>query len=346
MLRPVSPAGSFAPMRSVPSGSFARLSSVRALWAAYLRCRREKRRQPAMARFDVDADTVVMRLHRELAAGGYRPGPFRLRIVLDPKVRLIAAAPIRDRIVHQALVREIGPTFERGFIDTSYAGLPGRGAHRAVLRYLGWTRRFEHRLSLDVRRYFPSIPHERLLALLFHRIADARTRALLVQLVEHGGGVYESALARDVVGIEARGPDEVRRGLPIGSYLSQWAGNVYLDGLDHFVKRVLKIPAYLRYMDDFALFADDAATLVHARDAVAEWLWSERGLRLNEKRWHVSPTSAPSVFLGYRVSPAGLAASRKLRRRMAKRLREAAEKGPAAVGRSVASYRGLLLFGS
>ena len=65
-------------------------------------------------------------------------------------------------------------------------------------------------------------------------------------------------------------------GLALGSYLSQWCGTFYLDGLDHFVKRELKIRAYLRYMDDFVLFSNDRSQLVNARAVIAAWLAEER----------------------------------------------------------------------
>jgi RNA-directed DNA polymerase len=133
--------------------------------------------------------------------------------------------------------------------------------------------------------------------------------------------------------------------MPIGSFLSQWSGNVYLDGLDHFVKRVLKVPGYVRYMDDVALFADDAGALVRAREAIAAWLARERPLTLNRKRWDVCPTAHPAVFLGYRVSRAGLSPSRKIRRRLGRRIRHASGQGYEALGRCVRSYKGLLSFG-
>jgi len=97
-------------------------------------------------------------------------------------------------------------------------------------------------------------------------------------------------------------------------------------------------------MDDLVLLGDDQARLVEARAAIREWVGRERGLGLNPKRWHVVPAREPVVFLGYRVSPAGIGPSRKLRRRMAGRLRQAAKKGPDALARTLGSYRGLLLF--
>jgi reverse transcriptase-like protein len=133
-------------------------------------------------------------------------------------------------------------------------------------------------------------------------------------------------------------------GLALGSYLSQWCGTFYLDGLDHFVKRELKIRGYLRYMDDFVLFSDDRSQLVNAHAVIAAWLAEERQLRLHPKRWNVLSSTHPSIFLGYRISRAGVTPSRKLRRAMPRRLRTAASKGYEALVRSIQSYRGLLLF--
>lgn len=292
-------------MRSVPAGSFARLSQPVALWRAYLAARKGKRRQPVMARFDLEADRHVLDLARQLEAGRYRTAPFRLKIIHEPKARLIAAAALVDRVVHHALLTEIGPTFERGFIDHSYACCAGRGAHRAVIRHLGWTRRHRYRLSLDVARYFPSVEHARLRALLARRIRDERTLALIDEIIAAGGAVYQSAKARKLLGEVSEG-----RGLAIGTWFSQWSGALYLNGLDHFIKRELKIGAYLRYGDDLALFADDRDALVAAREAIGAWLAAERGLALNAKRGQVDPTTRPCTFLGYRISRAGLRPAR------------------------------------
>jgi hypothetical protein len=79
----------------------------------------------------------------------------------------------------------------------------------------------------------------------------------------------------------------------------------YLDGLDHFVKRDLKIAGYLRYMDDMALSGDDCDALLLARQRIAEWLQQERRLQLNPKRWDVLPNTAAGVFLDVHfISPA------------------------------------------
>lgn len=296
-----------------------------------------------MAWFDLDADRKILELHRALRNGRYRPRPWTLRVIADPKVRIIAAPAIRDRIVQRALLDEIGPAYEQGYRPEHFAQSQAKGPLRACLTFLRLQRRHRHRVHLDVRRYFASIHLPTLRRLMFRRLRDPCTRQLIDRQLASHAAVYESPLAVAALDLE-RAPLPTESGLSLGSYLSQWAGAFYLDGLDHHVKRELKAPGYVRYTDDFVLFDDDAGRLREARAQIAAWLQRERGLELNRKRWHVVPNREPAVFLGYRISRAGVSASRKLRRRLDARLRVAAAQSPAQLERVVASYRGLLCF--
>lgn len=296
-----------------------------------------------MARFDLDADRHLCALARELGSGCYAPGPYRLHVICDPKVRLIAAAPVRDRVLHQALIGELSPHYEPSFLPQSFAWGTGRGPHRALLCFVRNLRTYRYRLSLDIRRYFPSIRQNILLSLFAHRLRDPATLALLEQILRSGGEVYQTEVARRVLSLD-REPLPPGCGLPIGSYVSQWSGALYLDGMDHFVKRVLKVPGYLRYMDDFSLFADSREELIAARAALADWLHSERGLVLGSKRYEVFDTREPTRFVGYRASRAGVAPGRKVKRRLRKRLPAAAARGEDSLRRSIASYQGVFLF--
>jgi hypothetical protein len=327
-------------MRSVASGSFERLSSVEALWESWLKCRRGKQRRPAIAAFDLNADKAVFALHRALRSGAYRPSPSHIRLVRDPKLRLVAAPAIRDRIVHTALLNEIAPAYEQGFIDQSYACGTGRGPHRAVLAYLQATRTFRYSLSLDIRRYFASIDHAILMALFAHRLKDEKTLSLLGQTIQTGGQVYQTSFATLVLGGK---PVPLNVGLPLGAHLSHWSGGLYLDGLDHFVKRILKCRCYQRYMDDFTLFHDDPEWLEKARDNIADWLLNERRLTLKDPNSPVLSTRQPKSYLGFRVSPAGLAPGPKAKRRLKQRLKQGIDSTPGQLMRSVKSYRGLML---
>ena len=294
-----------------------------------------------MAAFDLDADQHVLALHAALRDGSYQPGDYVLWVVRDPKVRLVAAAPLVDRVLQQALVGELAPHYERSFIDQQFGCRTGRGPHRAAICFLGAMRRFRYRLCLDIRRYFPSIHRPTLRALFARKLRDSRTLGLLDQVLAAGGAVYTRPLAIATLGLDAA-PLAPDCGMPIGSLLSHFSGALYLDGLDHFLKRQRKIAGYLRYMDDFVLFGDDARQLEAERDAIVEWLAIERGLELNPKRWHVADNRQPASYLGFRISRGGIAPGRKLRRNLHQRILEAAERGGGALERTLLSYRGMV----
>ncbi|MCK6529905.1 RNA-directed DNA polymerase [Myxococcota bacterium] len=288
--------------------------SVDNVWRAWRDFERGKRRRPDVAAFALDADRHVHRLARELASGAWHPGPYRLLRITDPKRRIVAAATVRDRVVHHAIHRVLAPRWDRSFLDQSYACLVGKGSHRAVLRFLGELRRYRFVLQLDVRRYFYSIDREILRTLVYGRAGGADLRALLDQVVDSGGGLYRRRDVWSWLGWE--GPGEPGRGLPIGNLTSQWWGNLYLDGADHYAKRVLGVASYQRYMDDMALFGDDAAALVEARDALGRWLGERRRLELKDPDARPVRADRDHAYLGYRVSRRGLEIGRKARDRL------------------------------
>ena len=99
-------------------------------------------------------------------------------------------------------------------------------------------------------------------------------------------------------------PFEHRRGLPIGNLTSQFFANLYLNGLDHFCKEVLRAKGYLRYVDDFALFHDDRGQLEDWRRRIGKYLKGRR-LRLHPRKTAVLETAQPTPFLGLVLLPGG-----------------------------------------
>src|SRR5580693_4204680 len=91
--------------------------------------RRGKRFRPAAARFFFHLEPQLWKLHEEMAARTYRPGPYRTFIIHEPKRRQISAAPFRDRVVHHALTGVLEPIFEQSFISDCYACRRGKGTH-------------------------------------------------------------------------------------------------------------------------------------------------------------------------------------------------------------------------
>jgi len=272
------------------------------LYNAFRKARRGKRSRPEVAAFEYNLEVELLSLRDELASRTYRPGPYRSFVVRESKRRLVSAAPFRDRIVHHALVNAIEPIFERRFISDSYANRVARGTHRALDRCQGFARRYPYVLQCDVRQFFPSIDHAILRARLAPHLPDEGIMWLIDRILESGVGV----LAEEYDMVWFPGDDLTAslrpRGLPIGNLTSQFWANVYLDDLDQFVKRRLRCPAYLRYVDDFLLFAYDKSTLWEWREAVIERLARLR-LTLHQERAQVYPVTEGIPFLGFRVFP-------------------------------------------
>ena len=280
---------------------FDRIATFDALCGAALRAAAGKRRVPGPVAFLANLETEVLGLERELRVGTWRPGGYVSFEVHAPKRRLISAAPFRDRVVHHALHAVIAPLFERGFIEHSYANRVAKGTHRAVARYERLRDRHRYVLRGDVFRYFPAIDHAILKTDLRRRIRCRRTLAVLDRIVDCSNP--QEPVHRYYPGDDLFTPHERRRGLPIGNLTSQLFANVYLDRFDHFVTEVLRAP-YVRYVDDFALFADERLKLDTWR-AQAEGFLARRRLSLHPRKTHVAPAAAPATFLGFELWPGG-----------------------------------------
>jgi retron-type reverse transcriptase len=272
------------------------------LYLAYRKARRGKRGKAPAASFERRQEDELLALQAELQGQTYTPGPYASFYIHEPKRRLISAAPFRDRVVHHALCRVIEPIWERRFIHDSYANRVGKGTHRALDRAQAFSRRCAYVLQCDLRQFFPSIDHQLLQTELAHRIADPGVLWLCDAILKSGVGV----LSEEYQMVYFPGDDlfaKLRpRGLPIGNLTSQFWANVYLNSFDHFVKRDLKCPAYLRYVDDLLLFSDDRRQLHAWRETIIEQLAALR-LTLHEDQAQVFPTCAGIPFLGFRLYP-------------------------------------------
>lgn len=269
------------------------------LLLAYRKAKRGKRTRPAVARFACDLETELLTLQRELQDGSYRPGGYRQFNIYDRKPRVISAAPFRDRVVHHALMNIIEPPLDQRFITDCYACRQGKGVHAAVNRYQAYAQRYAYALKLDIRQYFPSIDHEVLKQALHRRIKDAQVLRLLALIIDGSPPStvpFELFPGDDLVSAVQR-----RQGIPIGNLTSQFFANLYLDDFDHWVKQDLRIPAYLRYVDDLILLDNDKQRLWQACAAIETYLQTLR-LRLHDRKRQIYRTSGWVDVLGYRVS--------------------------------------------
>ncbi len=273
------------------------------LLAAWRKARRGKRYTPAAAAFERDLDYELLSLHRDLVDETYRPGQYVSFTVREPKRRKISAAPFRDRVAHHALCNVIEPIYERRFIFDSYANRKGKGTHAALDRCTNFMRRWRYVLQCDVRQFFPAIDHEILKGVLARTLACERTLRLCEKIIDSGAGILADQYEMHYFPGDDLFAASRPRGLPIGNLTSQFWANVYLNELDRFVKHELHVRGYLRYVDDFLLFADDKVTLHRWRDEIVGFLAAALRLTIHEGRAHPHPVERGISFLGFVVFP-------------------------------------------
>lgn len=263
------------------------------LYRAYLKARRNKRYNIETLEFTRRLEENLIQIQNELIWGHYQTGVYREFYVYEPKKRLVAALPFKDRVAQHAIVAVIEPLFECQFIGDSYACRPGRGIHAGADRAQYWLRECRHNwggiycLKADIRKYFPSINHRVLKRILRRTIKDRRVLTILDEIIESTEGVG------DINPV----------GIPIGNLTSQLFANIYLNELDQFVKHSLKCKYYIRYMDDFLLLSDSKKQLWQWRGEIEAFLYTNLALQFNNKTAIFPVASRGIDFLGYRIWP-------------------------------------------
>ena len=289
------------------------------LLSAVNTAQRGKRFRDNVLAFNYNLETQLPKLQTQLINKTYCPGEYRTFEIVEPKRRIISAAPYRDRVVHHALCNIIVPIFERTFIGDSYANRLGFGTHRALRRFTDFARSSRYVLQCDIRKYFPSIDHEILKALLHRKLKCNDTVWLVDKIIDSSN--EQEPMFEHFPGDELLTPIQRRRGLPIGNLTSQFCANVYLNGFDHYIKEQLKVKKYIRYVDDFALFSDDREFLVDARLAVEDYLANLR-LRIHPIKSQLFETKEGANFLGFRILPDRIRVRTENLRRAKRRLRQ------------------------
>jgi hypothetical protein len=223
-------------------------------------------------------------LQKVLEAGEYKTSEYKVkRRFCTGKDRIIHVLPYYpDRIVHHCVMNVVEPIWQKGLIRDTYAAIKGRGVHDGFGRIRGFLKDrpgSRYCLKLDVKQFYPSIDHEILKGIVRRKIKCRSTLGLLDNVIDSAPGV------------------------PIGNYLSQYLGNLYLDAFDHWVKEVLGVKYYARYCDDLVLLDSDKARLHELFAQIREYLQDNLKLRVKEN-WQVFPVAVRGIdFLGYRFFP-------------------------------------------
>jgi RNA-directed DNA polymerase len=239
--------------------------------------------------FESELDDNLRQLAEALRTGEYRPQAIRRHYIPKPgsrEKRPLGIPTVRDRVVQTALRMVLEPIFERDFASHSYGFRPGRGCKDAL-------RRVDELLKdgsvfvvdADLKSYFDTIPHDRLLALVGQKVTDGKIMGLLEQFL--GQGILD--------GLAVWTPDE---GTPQGAVISPLLSNIYHDPLDQLMAR--EGFEMVRYADDFVVLCRSQAQAARALAVIAAWT-AAAGLILHPDKTHLIDAREQSFdFLGYR----------------------------------------------
>lgn len=252
---------------------------------AHERAKKHKTTKGEVIRFEIDLENNITTLINNIKNETYKTGKYHVFTVYEPKERIIKALPYRDRIVHQWYVEEfIKPYFLKRFIIDTYACIENRGTHNAVLKTQKYMRIMKRKynnyyiLKCDVRKYFYTIDKQILFDILKKYISDKKLLNFTQVLLD----------------------DEEKLGIPIGNYTSQFFANIYLNELDQYIKKDLKIKYYIRYMDDFIIMCQTKEEAKVLKEKINNFIIKNLNLKLNQKT-NYYPNKMGVNFCGYRI---------------------------------------------
>lgn len=258
-----------------------------------------RREQPVVQLFLKNQDEELARMWEELRSAEPGCGRCVTFTIHDPKKREITAPVFRERVLHHAVMNVCAPVLERRQIHHSYACREGKGVHAALAAARKNAAAAPWFLKLNVRAYFASIPHDRLMVALERVFREKPVRRLLESLVK----AYTPG---------------TERGLPIGTLVSQHLANYYLSPLDTFVVQNLRPVGYVRYMDDLVLWLPGATAARRADGELRQYATEVLDLRF--KPASIQRTARGMDFLGHRVFPHRLGLNRASRRRFQRKI--------------------------
>ncbi len=287
--------------------------TVSELFQAYYDCRSLKRNTVNALEFEQNLERNLMGLYHDLIEDRYQPSRSICFIVTKPKPREVWASDFRDRIVHHLIYNRYFHTFSKSFIHDSYACLPGKGTLNAAKRLNHFVRSSTYNyqkqawyLKIDVYNFFMSINKNILLDLLSLKIKNLWWFGLVSKIVLHDAttNVHIKSnynLQKLIPFHKSLYNVDKKCGLPIGNLSSQFFANIYLNELDQYCKRVLKIKYYIRYVDDIIVLDKDPSQLNQWYQQMESFLQHRLDLKFHPQKKSINITDKGINFVGFIV---------------------------------------------
>jgi len=252
------------------------------LLLAHEKARKGKSHYKEVQKINRDPKKYLIQLQESLKNHTYKTSKYKIEDRMEGrKMRTIYKLPyFPDRIVHHAIMNIIGDIWVNTLIRDTYQSIKGRGIHLATKRIRKTLdenkEETKYCLKIDIKKFYPSVNNEILKVIIMKKVKDKDLLWLLDDIID-------SIL-----------------GLPIGNYLSQIFGNLYLGEFDHWIKEVKGIKFYYRYCDDCIFFGDSKESLHNLRLEITDYLQNKLKLEVKDD-WQIFPIDSRGIdFLGYR----------------------------------------------
>lgn len=279
------------------------ITSFHTLMVADTHVSKGKRENTERLRFYDNREGNLEEISTLLRAGKVPEVEYHSFYVYVPKVRKVIFIDYWSKVVQRAIYDVLNPKICRTFIEHTYACVKGRGQLAAMEQLYTWMR--ETRTSgtewyyykFDVAKFFYRIDHEILMDICRKKIDDPRTVDLLGYYINNDAVPFGMPLdANQLTITEEQMLYDL--GIPIGGGLSHMLGNMYLDPLDQFCKRVLGIKRYIRYMDDIIILDNDKERLKGYGRRMTQFLEERLHLNFNNKT-ALRPVRVGCEFVGF-----------------------------------------------
>lgn len=270
---------------------FERLIDENNIRLAIKNASKNKHNRPVVQEKLKDIDKLVKYIQYILINNLFKPRKHKVKIILDGSSKkereIIQPDFCPEQIIHHAVINVLKSIFMKGMYYYSCGSVPDRGGMHGK-RYIEKAVKndpvnTQYVAKLDIKKYFKNIKHDILKAMLKKIIHDKRFLNVLFIII-----------------------DSYPNGLPLGYYTSQWFANFYLQGLDWFIKQILKIKYYVRYMDDMVLLSKTKDQLKYAVCAIRFYLFKKLGcfIKENEQIFPLAENRSSHArcidFMGYK----------------------------------------------
>lgn len=286
---------------------------------AHHNAQKGKRHYGEVIRVNKNEDLYLKQLQSMILEKKFKNSPYHIFSLIDKgKQREIYSLPyFPDRILHHAILQILEPIWKTLLIRNTFQSIKGRGVEdgRRKIKKALKDKDAKYCLQFDIHKFYPSINNKILKDLIRRKIADKEVLWLLDEIIDS------------------------TKGVPIGNYISQYFGNIYLAYFDHYVKEKLKIKHYFRYCDDIVLIHKDKDYLSYCFSKIEYYL--EKQLNLSIKpNYQIYPIKKRRInFLGFMFDNY----KAYLRKRIVKGFKKAARKymdGDKSQAKGLASYYG------